>query len=513
LALTEIFEGKVIPSGCNLVGYTWLVNKFNIKVPVRTLSCLSEKRLSSNRELESGWVKFDSQITLENSVFGHLEFAMKHEDLDLLVMKKILMALNEIEVSEYVKSKNGSLYSRRIWFLYEYFLEKRLDIPDNEKSKYENILDDSVYVTRENTKNLKRYKIKNNLLGNKNFCPIIKKTPKIERYLESDLKKKAMDIVGSISPIVLQRASSFMLLADSKASFEIEGERPPRNRIERWGKIINEAGKNDLSLTEIERLHAELIRDNRFISLGLRSEGVFLGDRDYEGKPIPEFIGADEERLADLVESWLDLHGELLKEDIDPIIHAAIIAFSFVYIHPLEDGNGRIHRYIIHHVLAERKFSQNGLVFPISSVIKDNIAKYKDVLTNHSKPLMDYIEWETTAKLNVKALNNTDDMYRFFDCTEVVEFLFECAEKTIVDLLPKEIQFLDSFDRAFEELKELIEMPDSELKKLITFISSNDGKLSKRKKEKYFEKLTDTEQIEIEKIVSSHFRVEGENKL
>ncbi|HIP51694.1 MAG TPA: hypothetical protein EYG94_06355 [Campylobacterales bacterium] len=31
-----------------------------------------------------------------------------------------------------------------------------------------------------------------------------------------------------------------------------------------------------------------------------------------------------------------------------------MIAFSFVYIHPLEDGNGRIHRYLIHHVLAER---------------------------------------------------------------------------------------------------------------------------------------------------------------
>lgn len=506
--MTDIFEGRVVPSSCNLVGYTWLVNRFSLKVPVRTLSCLSKRRLSGNREHENEWVIFDAQITLENSVFGHLEFALKHEKLDLLVMKSILMALDENEVSEYVKSRNGSLYGRKVWFLYEYLLDKKLDLPDNEKSKYENFLDDSVYITRENSKNLKRYKIRNNLLGNNRFCPIIRKTSKVEKYLKSDLKKKASDIVGAISPSVLQRASSFMLLADSKASFEIEGERPPRNRIERWGKVINEAGRNDLSLSEIKRLHAELIRDNRFISLGLRSEGVFLGDRDYEGKPIPEFIGAAEEDLADLLNSWLDLHEELIKENIDPILHAAIIAFSFVYIHPLEDGNGRIHRYLIHHVLAEKKFCQRDFVFPISSVIKDDIQKYKDVLINHSKPLMDYIEWKTTDKLNVKVLNDTGDMYRFLDCTEVAEFLFECAEKTIVDLLPKEIQYLDSFDRTLDEVKETLEMPDNELKKLITFISHNDGKLSMRKKDKYFEKLTKKEQLEVEAIVSKYFKME-----
>jgi Fic family protein len=34
-----------------------------------------------------------------------------------------------------------------------------------------------------------------------------------------------------------------------------------------------------------------------------------------------------------------------------PVLAAASIAFGFVFIHPFEDGNGRIHRYIIHHLL------------------------------------------------------------------------------------------------------------------------------------------------------------------
>ena len=38
-----------------------------------------------------------------------------------------------------------------------------------------------------------------------------------------------------------------------------------------------------------------------------------------------------------------------------------------IYVHPFQDGNGRMHRCLIHHVLAERKFTPPGMVFPVSS--------------------------------------------------------------------------------------------------------------------------------------------------
>ena len=37
---------------------------------------------------------------------------------------------------------------------------------------------------------------------------------------------------------------------------------------------------------------------------------------------------------------------------LNPVIAAAVLAFGFVYIHPFVDGDGRIHRDLIHHVLA-----------------------------------------------------------------------------------------------------------------------------------------------------------------
>ena len=67
-------------------------------------------------------------------------------------------------------------------------------------------------------------------------------------------------------------------------------------------------------------------------------------------------------------------------EQLDPVIAAAILAFGFVYIHPFEDGNGRIHRYLIHHILSKRGFNPPQLVFPVSAAILDRIEDYRGVL-------------------------------------------------------------------------------------------------------------------------------------
>ncbi len=42
-----------------------------------------------------------------------------------------------------------------------------------------------------------------------------------------------------------------------------------------------QAGRNELTLDEIVRLHGVLIEDTRFVRAGLRTEGVFLGERDH----------------------------------------------------------------------------------------------------------------------------------------------------------------------------------------------------------------------------------------
>jgi Fic family protein len=146
--------------------------------------------------------------------------------------------------------------------------------------------------------------------------------------------------------------------------------------------------------------------------------------------------------LADLMAGMLEANDRMRDDGLDPVLQAAATAFGFVYGHPFEDGNGRLHRCLIHHVLAERKFTPPGMVFPVSSVMLDRIDDYRSTLQAHSAPLMPFIDWRSTPERNVEVLNDTADMYRYFDCTEAAEFLYACVRRTVESDLPREIDYL-----------------------------------------------------------------------
>jgi hypothetical protein len=296
-----------------------------------------------------------------------------------------------------------------------------------------------------------------------------------------------------------------MLLADSRASFEIEGERPPRTRLERWGRAVLQAGKNAMTLEEIIRLHNILIEDTRFVHSGLRPDGVFLGERDHQGDPLPEFIGARPSDLDNLMEGMLEANDRMRESDLDPVLQAAATAFGFVYIHPFQDGNGRLHRCLIHHVLAERRLTPAGMVFPVSSVMLDQIDQYRETLRDHSGPLMNLIEWRPTPERNVEVLNDTADLYRYFDCTGAAEFLYGCVERTVEHDLPQEIDYLRRHDEAMRRIMDTVEMPDTLADSLVMFIRQNKGKLGKKRRENEFGKLTEEEVRSVEAIVREEF--------
>jgi len=260
-----------------------------------------------------------------------------------------------------------------------------------------------------------------------------------------------------------------------------------------------------LTLEEIIRLHGVLIEDRRFIQPGLRTNGVFLGQRDDQGDPLPEFIGARAQDLDDLMAGMIEANDRMRDAGIDPVLKAAATAFAFVYIHPFQDGNGRLHRCLIHHVLMERKFTPPGVVFPVSSVMLRRIDQYRESLQVHSSPLMNFIEWRPTAQPNVEVLNDTADLYRYFDCTDNAEFLYACVEQTIDHDLPQQIDYLRRHDEAMRRTMEYVDMPDSLAEDLVMFIRQNDGMLGKKRRESEFAKLTDREVATVEMIVQEAF--------
>jgi hypothetical protein len=366
------------------------------------------------------------------------------------------------------------------------------------------LLDEERYFT--GTARLsRRHKVRDNLLGTSCFCPVIRRTKRLAAFVEQQLSGRANEILGRTGANIVARAASFLLLADSRASFAIEGERPPRGRLERWARAVSQAGKTALTLDEIIRLQNVLIEDTRFVRAGLRTDGVFLGERDDQEDPLPEFIGARAQDLNDLMAGLLETNDRMREAGVDPVLKAAATAFGFIYIHPFQDGNGRLHRCLIHHVLAERKFTPAGMVFPVSSVMLTRIDEYRDTLRAHSAPLMSFIDWRPTPERNVEVLNKTADLYRYFDCTHNAEFLYGCVQQTIEHDLPQEIDYLGRHDEAMRRIVDIVEMPDRVAENLLLYIRKNNGKLGKKRRENEFAELTDVEVTAIETIVRDAF--------
>jgi hypothetical protein len=498
------FQEQTVPQGTRLVGAAALVHELALPVPVRHPSCVAEQHISGSRRADGAWAAFDKRYWPGDSLTDHVLFFLKHEHLDLLVLRRIFEALPEESLKTLVYTAPTSAPVRRAWFLYETLTGRRVDVDDAPRVPAIDVLDPKAYFTGK-PRLSKRHRVRDNLLGVGRFSPVIRRTPALAAYLSLDLAARARDTVGRTGGHLVARAAGFLLLADSRASFQIEGERPPRNRLERWGRAVLQAGKHALTLEEIVRLHNVLIEDTRFVRPGLRTEGVFLGERDHVGDPLPAFIGARAGDLADLMTGLLEANDRMRDDGLDPVLQAASTAFGFVYVHPFEDGNGRLHRCLIHHVLAERRFTPAGMVFPVSSVMLDRIDDYRTTLQVHSGPLMPFIEWRPTPARNVEVLNDTADFYRYFDGTEAAEFLYACVRRTVDEDLPREIDYLRRHDEAIQRVMETVEMPDRVAENLVLFIRQNGGTLSKRRRQAEFEQLTDNEVQRIERIVAEAF--------
>lgn len=484
----SIFHGRKVPENGVIVGYGAIIEVFKLAVPIpNKLSFVSSK----NRQFENDeWKVYPVSYLPDENLYKQLIFALKYEGVDLLVFKKLFDVLSSVEMEEMIRLENLGQYSRRIWFLYEWLTGKKITIPDLKTGNLVPVIDEKLQYAIDGVSS-PRHKVINNLPGNQDFCPLIRKTEKLEKYIASNIRQEKSNYLNRVHNDILQRASSFLLLKDSKASFSIEGENPRNNRAARWGIAIGQAGKNELSIAELNRLQQLVIENDRFIKMGIRQQQGFIGDRDRATQePIPDHISAKYEDLEKLMTGWLQTQKVLTQSRMDPVLVAAKIAFGFVFIHPFIDGNGRLHRYIIHHVLSQTGYTEQGIIFPVSASILTHIQDYAKSLESYSHPILNFIDWKPSENNNVKILNDTKDYYRYFDATAQAEFLFYCVNDTLVNVIPNEVEYLMKFDEFKRYLDHKYEMPDNMVSLLVGFLEQGNGRLSKRAISNEFKALT-----------------------
>jgi Fic family protein len=224
------------------------------------------------------------------------------------------------------------------------------------------------------------------------------------------------------------------------------------------------------------------IVDPRFAATSFRDFQNYIGQTTWNYDEIIHYVCPPPEFLSDLMK---DLSNTAIRmEGVNPIVRATAISFGFVFIHPFEDGNGRIHRFLIHDFLSRDNFLPPGMIIPVSAHMVNNLKLYDDALEAYSKPIMQIIKYtkDKKQKLNVLNASEVEGYYRFPDLTVQTEYLCKVIETAISRDLPNELNFLQNYDEAKELMKQKIDMPDKLIDLFIRFTHQNNGTFPKRRR-------------------------------
>ena len=501
-----VFQGRALPDTGWVVGYAAIIAGLQLRIPMPAAIAMVSKRY---RTVESpGWRVFSQRYLPEDhtdlervrALYHHIVFALKYEGVNLSVFAALSRELNEQERLELVNIEPSGQYARRIWFLLEWVSGTAIPgKPDMEKKSYVLAVDPRWQLAVKGV-NSPRHRVINNLPGTPGFCAMVSNTPKISRHLAHHETSAPAHPWSEWPGELVQRATFSLSLKDSRASFAVEGESPRGQRVKRWSQALANAGIHELSDETLLGLQGLALENARNLHKGYRTEGGFVGEHDPRtGDPLPDHLSARPEDLPDLMDGLLKTSQLLIDDGFPAVAAAAAVAFGFVFIHPFADGNGRVHRYLMHHVLAKKGYVPQGLVLPLSTAILDHLQDYRSVLEAHSHPLLDCMDWEETEDHNVRVTSESRDLYRFVDLTWQTEFLIDCLQDTWNRILPAELTFLSRFDAFKRFIAQAVPMPEKQLTLLVNFLGQTSGRLSLRARTREFSALTDAEVERIEK--------------
>jgi len=430
----------------------------------------------------------------------HLEFSLKYDDLSLDFLKTVFENIPSEDIVTFIESSPSGKYARKIGFLYEFLTGQLLSIKKTITGNYIDLLDTKKYVTGKTVKNA-RWRINNNLLGTPSFCPVVRRTKILTELLNLDIREKIEQLEKSFPPDLFRRAVNYLYHKETRSSYEIEKERPSPDRMERFIYLLGTAGTEQTTQLLDEKCLVTLqntIVDARFAAKSFRNFQNYIGQTLPNYQDIIHYICPPPVFLSSLMEG---LKESASKADrVNPEIRAAIVAFSFVFIHPFEDGNGRLHRFIIHDILVHEGLVPHGLIIPVSAHMLNHIRDYDHILEKYSKPLMQRIKYEKTEAGEIKVTNEkeVEGYFRYPDLTDHCIYLAQTIHATLEEDMPNELQFIQRHDEIKKAIQNIADMPDKDIDLMILFLYQNKGIFPKRRREK-FSKLTDEEIGEMQK--------------
>lgn len=466
-----------------LLGFQRLAQQYGILL-VQPL--FSHSRLGAVRQRtdtpERETLTWPPQYQPLNTFRGHFEFGLKYERLNLEFFSRLFTQIDPIEIVAWVQDEPTGRYARRTAFLYEWLTGRRLSLPDTAANvAYVDAIDASLYLTAQSPERVRRWRVNNNLPGTPVFCPMVYLGPEAERSWLFDVAAGVQALDDTYGPEILLRSAAWLTLKESRASFAIEHEADKADRVKRFAAAIGEFSgrlEDPLSPDALLTLQKAVLGE-RALRVGIRQSPVFVGENSFRAQ-IVHYIAPDEESVPEMLTA-LALY-EAKTRGAYPVVRAAAVSFAFVYLHPLADGNGRVHRFLINHLLAVDKAVPANLIVPVSATIAGSAqgrADYDVTLELFSKPFMrlyadayhfsgrrvcpDGVE----TNFEFIRIKDAQHAWRYLDLSGHVRYLSKVLRQTIEHEMADEAQLLRQYDQALAALKAVVEMPDADADRII----------------------------------------------
>jgi hypothetical protein len=488
-------------------GSQWLKERFSLEYHTLThasfIGPAHSIELTSRGNVEEVY-RAQYQVARDKPLY-HVEFSLKYDDFSLDFLKAVFERIPQADTEAFVNASPGSKYARKIGFLYEFLTGKELHLKRPVSGNYADLLDEEKYITGATVKN-PRWRINNNLLGTPDFCPIVRKTRELQQLMNEDIAARIENLKKGYSQDVFNRAILYLFKKETRSSYQIEREEPSSDRLEKFITLLERAGgetnEEIISKPRLVQLQNAIV-DPRYIANDYRDHSIYVGESLPNFDEYVHYIGPPPVMVSSLMEG---LKATTVKSaKAGATIRAAIISFGFVFIHPFEDGNGRIHRFLIHDILVHDELVPRGMIIPVSAHMLNNMPDYDRVLERYSKPLMQRIRYSKDRNEEVVITNasEVEGYFRYPDLTDQCIYLIRTILSTIKEDMPGELLFIHRYDEAKKALQNIVDMPDRKINHMLLFLHQNQGAFPKRRREQ-FKELTD---VEIERMQKAYREV------
>jgi len=476
------------------LGFTRIAEMLSLELaqPLFTRSTLGTRNhteMHRATELRS-WTQ---QYKPNDTFRGHFEFGLKYERLNFEFLSRVFETVDPQEIVNWLHESPTGSYARRTAFLYEWFTGKELDAPSTAANVgYVDAIDPHLYMTSLRPVNIRRWKVRQNLPGPRSYCPMVYLGPEGDRDWIYDAQAGVNRLNNTFGADLLLRSTLWLTMKESRASFTIEHEQDHNDRVKRFATAIGElSGKMDDPLCEdgLMKLQTAIL-GNFALRLGIRQSPVFVGQSSYLGQVV-HYIAPPPGVVQEMLQALRDF--EQHTRGANSIARAAALSFAFVYLHPLSDGNGRVHRFLLNHYLAADGVVPPNIIIPVSATIAGSAAgraEYDRVLESFSRPLMRICEGGydfskshvypdgVKSDLNFDADSNALHAWRYPDLTTHVRYFSELLKITVEQEMAQEAAALRDNDVAREAIKQIVEMPDIDADRIISSLRSNSWSIS-----------------------------------